>query len=315
MYNVCTCICMYGKHCLWLLLFLTFSDSSDSDDDAKEEFSPRAFGPPPTSPPPLVPPHQVPISTLHALRQHQPHNLHLYPVHEEIVIDAGKQSEYVQAMKEKRSRSHSPSFSPTPPSPHTQPVKRQAPPKPPRGSTLIEDDVFQQEDAQVIRQVDSIVDMDARDLYHSYNKMNRVGRERDGLDERGGGGRGEGREVGGDEGSLSQRQRQQLQRRLSFSSDDVRERRHVTSLIEQFERGKTAALMAGFPPSTTHSKHRLPDCPVRGNSAPSVPPRPTQPPRPPRFTGGGSGDPPVIPPHTPAPLIPPRPTSSKVKGH
>ena len=211
---------------------------------------------------------------------------------------------YVQAMKERKSRSQSPSVSPTPPSPPTQPVKRQAPPKPPRGSTLIEDDVFQQDDALVIRKVDSIVDMDARDLYHSYHKINRADREKEGRVEGGGGGReeGGGEGGGGRESPFLQRQRQPLHRQLSFSSDDWRGgRRHVTSLVELFEGGKTPAIMTGFPPSTTHSKHQIPDCPVRGNSAPSIPPRPAQPPRPPRFMGGGSGDPPAIPPHTPAP--------------
>lgn len=279
-----------------VLVVISFADSSDSEDDTKEEFRSQACGlmcPHPTSPPPLVPHHEVPSSSGSSLRQHQTHAIDLYPVHEEVFIDTHNQSNYIQGMKERlkrKSGSQSPPFPPTQPPPPLQRVKRQPPPKPPRGSTLFED-VFPPEEAhQIVRSVDSIVDMDARKLYHRITE-DFQGEESVGED------RGKDKEP-----PPQQRRHGPLQRKMSWSSDDLRERRHVISLVALFERD------GGPSPITTHFR--------QGESIPALPPRPTQPPRPPRSSGTSSksSNPPVIPPHTPAPLIPPRPSGSKVSS-
>ena len=266
------------------------------------------MSPPPTSPPPRIPPHQVPMSTpvsIHSRRRHTSHSVRLYPVHEEVCIDAQKQVNYISSMKERHSKLRSPSYSPTSPSPPVQRGKRQPPPKPPRGSSLVEEDVFPPEEAQrVIRKVDSIVDMDVQKLYQNYRKMTLEREDR----------REGGREGGEGEASPSPLQRrQQLRRRKSWSSENTCDRRHVNSIIELFERrGSLEGLIKGSPPGPF--RNRLPACPLRGNSAPILPPRPTRPPHPPRpwQSSSASKNPPVIPPHTPAPLLPPRPVGGKV---
>ena len=161
--------------------------------------------------------------------------------------------------------------------------------------------MFPPEEAQlVIRKVDSIVDMDAKKLYENYLKIDRA-RDKDGIVE--GVGEGEGR------GAPVISTRRQLRRELSWSSDDIRKKeRHVNSLVEQFENSNRTTTESPPPPF----RHRIPGVPVRGASAPTIPPKPSRPPRPPRPWGSTSDNPPVVPPHTPAPLIPPRPLGSKV---
>ena len=308
---------------LFFLSSLLTSDWSESDDDANEdEYHSPVYdlllspSPPRTSPPPLVPPHQVTRSApipIHPQRRQYSKSFNLHPVQEETFIHTQKQSDYVRNTKQRfdqSSNSHSRSFSPTPSPPPPQRVKRPPPPpKPPRGSMLIEEeDVFPPEEAhKVIRKVDSIVDMDAKNLYQSYRKIT--------LTKRGG------EEGGGDVGkegrgrtSLSPlQQRRPLRRQLSWSSDDVREKkRHVNSLVELFEKGVVSALTRGSPPPGPF-RHRIP-APARGNSTPILPPRPARPPLPPRIVASASDEPPSVPPHTPAPLVPPRPVGSKVRS-
>ena len=191
------------------------------------------------------------------------------------------------------------SRSPTPPSPPPAVgrAKKQPPPKPPRGPTLLEDDVFPPFEAQrVIRKVDSIVDMDSRKLYHNYRKI--------GL---------KGEEKWEDPRLIEGKPR--LQRQMSWSSEDLRKKkRKVTSLVKLFENGDTSLLpvATGSPPPPF--RHRIPEGPSRGNPAPALPPRPTRPSLPPK-PRSHSGQPPTVPPHTPAPIIPPRPTGRVVSAH
>ena len=274
----------------------------------------------PTSPPPPVPPHQPSQSPLNSFRQNRTASVDMYPVHEEIFIDSHKQSDYLQGMKEKlkqkRSGSQSPVHSTTLSSPPSHHRKREPPPKPPRGSTLIDDDDDDppEEAQQVIRSVGSIVDMDARNLYHSYRRITLTEREVDGRD----GGSREGKGQG--EKSESERSPQwrhsRLQRKMSWSSDNLEKMpRHVVSLVEMFEKNKQSYLLTGSSPNSGGFRLRLPAHPAPGDSAPILPPRPSRPFRPPRIFGRSltsDDEPPAVPPHTPAPLIPRKPQGSRV---
>lgn len=318
-------------------------DSSDSEEEAKEPYRPRAYltqhyrstSPPPPSPyspspyptsPPPIPPHghhvavpsrRTPTPSLSSLKsrdQTMSVGSDSYPVHEEIFIDSQKQSDYLRGMKERlREKSHSRSphsHSPSPPPPRPPPPqhrKREPPPKPPRGSTLEEvlDEVPSEEAQLVIRSVDGIVDMDAKKLYHNFQKIQ--------LEN----GQAEGQKGGQSAELTSPSGHSSLQRKISLSSNDVREVQHVNSLVEMFEHvwkkgppSPSTALSSS--PSSNHFRQRFP----HQNSIPSVPPRPSRPARPPRPTGSSSSheEAPAIPPHTPAPLLPPKPLSSKVSG-
>ena len=270
-------------------LIVYFIDSSDSDDDSKEAYmmSPRS-----TPPPPVVPPHQGP-------RAYQG-LLPLFQVDEEVFVDPHKPSDH---HRKSGSRSPPPS-SPTQFSHPKQCVKRQPPPKPPRGSTLFEDG-FSPAEAKVLRSVNSIVDMDPRKLCRSYRRIALIKGPLE-FDE----------ELEDDVENknspppLLQQRHEHLQRRMSWGSDSEIGRRHVNSLVELFEKDGQSAVKRSLPPPP-RLRHNVAESAEQGDSIPQIPPRPSRPPCPPR-PSGNSNEPPAVPPHTPAPLVPPRPVGSKV---
>ena len=227
-----------------------------------------------------------------------------FPTHEVIVIDQKKQANY---MKFQKGKQNSPSPSPN--------QKRKPPPKPPRNFPLEEEEgrdltLRQREEIHnVIKRVDSIVDMDSRRLFHQMVRNPPAAKPKPHL-----------------------KPKPPVMREHSHGSSDLpapsndflapsssaeqptdasrnRSPSHVASLIQRFE---------FTPPSPQHS----PPSPrkvtpfKRANSLETVaslqhppvpPPKPRAPPRPPKPLPTSS---PILPPRTPLPRLPPKPLGS-----
>ena len=229
-----------------------------------------------------------------------------YPTHEEIVIDQEKQTNYMKCQKGKQK---SPSPSPN--------QRRKPPPKPPRDFPVEEGGgreltVRQREEIHnVIKRVDSIVDVDSKRLFRQMVRNPPAAKPKPHLKPK----------------PPVMRKHSQGSNDLPAPSSDLlsssssaeqptdpsrnRSPSHVASLIQKFE----------FTPPSPQSSPSSPKKVTpfkRANSletitAPSLqhppapPPKPRAPPRPPKPLPSFS---PILPPRTPLPRLPPKPPGS-----
>ena len=151
------------------------------------------------------------------------------------------------------------------------PVKKKAPPKPPR--TWLPEEMggegTREEVEAVVKRVSPIVDADVQHLLEIATPTN----------------------------MLPSEERLHMHRRSLSSDDALHDRPHISSLINLFEKRSTSS--PGLRPSLLQRSH---------SNLPLRPPKPSAPPVPPKPLAHAS---PIIPPRTPAPLLPPKPDGSQ----